>query len=362
MGWRPTLYNAALVTWLVVLTSILPAVMGPMARARAAHSGGAYHRVRAAYSSCATHSPPPSSGSTSPAVQPARPHGAGQSIPPASTRDNSDGFGQPVHQDGNNGLLEPTHPDGVNGALQFAQQDDDNPWWGILPIIVFVGAAYFVIRRIKRSRQRRPSPGSSPGNGPEVPPIDDRPPEPELVSTPVDRVAEVPGWGQPELKSDPPIVTPARGIFLSYRRDDAEGQAGRLYGDLAQAFGEGSVFMDVAGIGAGLDFRKVINTHVTSCAVLLALIGPEWLDAKDNTGSRRLDDPTDFVRLETAAALRRDIPVVPILVRGARMPRPEQLPDDLKDLAFRNGAELTHARWSSDVEILVKELKQLLMR
>ena len=93
--------------------------------------------------------------------------------------------------------------------------------------------------------------------------------------------------------------------------------------------------------------------------MLLALIGPEWLDAKDSTGSRRLDDPTDFVRLETAAALRRDIPVVPILVRGAKMPRPEQLPEDLKDLAYRNGAELTHARWSSDVEILVKDLKQL---
>jgi hypothetical protein len=105
-----------------------------------------------------------------------------------------------------------------------------------------------------------------------------------------------------------------------------------------------------------------LEANITSCAVLLALIGPEWLDAKDNTGSRRLDDPTDFVRLETAAALRRDIPVVPILVRGARMPRPDQLPEDLKDLAYRNGAELTHARWSSDVEILVKELKQLMAR
>ena len=149
-----------------------------------------------------------------------------------------------------------------------------------------------------------------------------------------------------------------RAIFISYRRDDTEGQSGRLYDDLARRFGDGAVFMDVAGIEAGRDFRKVIDENVASCGVLLAVIGPTWLDAKDETGVRRLDNPMDFVRLETAAALKRDIPVVPVLVRGARMPKSEQLPDELKELAYRNGLELTHALWDSDVEVLIKALQR----
>jgi len=149
-----------------------------------------------------------------------------------------------------------------------------------------------------------------------------------------------------------------RAIFISYRRDDSEGHAGRLYDDLVQQFGDGSVFMDVAGIEPGIDFRKVIDKNVSSCGVLLALIGPAWLDAKDEEGHRRLDNPMDFVRLETAAALKREIPVVPVLVSKARMPRPEQLPDDLKELAYRNGVELTHPRWDTDVQALVKALRR----
>lgn len=146
-------------------------------------------------------------------------------------------------------------------------------------------------------------------------------------------------------------------IFISYRREDSEGQAGRLYDDLAEQFGPDAVFMDVAGIEPGRDFRRVIDERVSSCAVLLAVIGRGWLAAADERGKRRLDDTTDFVRLETASALRRDIPVVPVLVHGARMPRAEELPDDLVELAYRNGVELTHARWASDVQVLVKALK-----
>jgi hypothetical protein len=149
-----------------------------------------------------------------------------------------------------------------------------------------------------------------------------------------------------------------RAIFISYRRDDTEGQAGRLFDDLVKLFGEQSVFMDVAGIEPGRDFRKAIDEHVASCGVLLSLIGKNWVDARDETGRRRLDDPLDFVRLETAAALKRDIPVVPVLVRGASMPRADQLPADLGDLVFRNAIELTHARWDSDVMVLCKALSR----
>ncbi len=148
-----------------------------------------------------------------------------------------------------------------------------------------------------------------------------------------------------------------RAIFVSYRRDDSEGEAGRLFSNLAAVFGEDSVFMDVAAVEVGRDFRKAIDDSVATCGVLLAVIGKEWVDAKNEAGQRRLDNPSDFVRLETASALKRDIPVVPVLVRGAKMPRPEQLPDDLKELAYRNGVELTHVRWNSDLEVLIKALR-----
>ncbi|HEY4901417.1 MAG TPA: TIR domain-containing protein [Terriglobales bacterium] len=148
-----------------------------------------------------------------------------------------------------------------------------------------------------------------------------------------------------------------RAIFVSYRRDDSEGEAGRLFDDLVAEFGEDSVFMDVAAIEVGRDFRKAIDESVATCGVLLSMIGKNWTEAKNSAGQRRLDDPSDFVRLETASALKRDIPVIPVLVHGARMPSAEELPNDLKELAYRNGVELTHARWNSDVQLLFKALR-----
>jgi hypothetical protein len=151
-----------------------------------------------------------------------------------------------------------------------------------------------------------------------------------------------------------------RAIFISYRRQDSEGEAGRLFDDLVTHFGEGSVFMDVETIEVGRDFRKAIDDSVAGCGVLLAIIGPAWLRAQKESGEPRLDDANDFVRIETASALRRDIPVIPILVRGAKMPKAEHLPPDLADLAYRNAVELTHARWKSDVQLLVRALRSSL--
>ena len=118
--------------------------------------------------------------------------------------------------------------------------------------------------------------------------------------------------------------------------------------------------MDVTTIEPGRDFRKAIDESVATCSVLLAMIGQEWLEVRDSRGGRRLDDANDFVRIEVASALRRDIPVVPVLVRGAKMPQAVELPDDLKDLAYRNAVELTHARWRSDVEVLLRALQPYL--
>ncbi len=115
--------------------------------------------------------------------------------------------------------------------------------------------------------------------------------------------------------------------------------------------------MDVNAIQPGRDFRKAIDDSIHECSVLLAIVGRDWLESKDALSRRRLDDEADFVRLEIASALRRDIPVVPVLVRGAKMPRAEQLPADLRELAYRNAVELTHARWKSDVQVLIQALR-----
>jgi hypothetical protein len=118
--------------------------------------------------------------------------------------------------------------------------------------------------------------------------------------------------------------------------------------------------MDVDAIQPGRDFRKAIHENVGGCSVLLAMIGPDWLETRDADGARRLDNENDYVRLEIAAALKRDIPVVPVIVRGARMPKASQLPEELRDLAYRNSVELTHARWKSDVQVLIRALSPYL--
>ena len=148
----------------------------------------------------------------------------------------------------------------------------------------------------------------------------------------------------------------ANAIFISYRRDDSEGEAGRLFDELNRAFGSEGVFMDVAGIRPGIDFRVAIDDNIVSCGVLLAIIGPRWLSITDAAGRRRLDDPNDFVALEIASALERNVSVIPVLVHETKMPRADQLPDGLKDLAYRNSVELTHARWNSDCQLLIRAL------
>jgi hypothetical protein len=147
-------------------------------------------------------------------------------------------------------------------------------------------------------------------------------------------------------------------IFISYRRDDSEGEAGRLYDDLIRVFGAQAVFMDVSDIHPGKDFRTAIDDNVSKCAVLLAMIGPAWTTVKDSSGARRIDQVNDFVRLEIASALARGVDVIPVLVHGAQMPRAAELPESLQNLAFRNGVELTHARWNSDVELLTRSLRE----
>src|SRR5512142_2402287 len=126
-------------------------------------------------------------------------------------------------------------------------------------------------------------------------------------------------------------------IFISYRRDDSQYIADRIYEYLVRKFGLEGVFKDLDSIPLGQDFSEVIKTKVGQCDVLLAVIGDKWLAAANPEGKRRIDDPGDWVRLEIEAALDRKVPVIPLLVNGAVMPRGEQLPASVGPLANRNG-------------------------
>ncbi len=150
------------------------------------------------------------------------------------------------------------------------------------------------------------------------------------------------------------------GIFISYRREESAGHAGRIYDRLRERFGRGRVFMDVSAIEPGVDFVEAIDRAVGSCAVLLVIIGRRWLDCTDAAGRRRLDDPKDFIRLEVGTALRRNIRVVPVLVQDAAMPGEGDLPDDLKLLARRNAIEINDTHWDSDLAQLVETLERVL--
>ena len=150
-------------------------------------------------------------------------------------------------------------------------------------------------------------------------------------------------------------------IFISYRRDDTKAEARSIFERLQRGpVGRRRLFMDVDDIERGRDFRAVLDAHLGQCAALLALIGPNWLDARDAAGRRRLDDPSDFVRLEIGAALARGVPVVPVLLDNAQLPAPEALPDDLKPLCFRQAARVAHESFGRDMQALEVDLGRLL--
>jgi tetratricopeptide (TPR) repeat protein len=149
-------------------------------------------------------------------------------------------------------------------------------------------------------------------------------------------------------------------IFINYRRDDSIGTAGRLHDRLAQTFGRKNLFMDVDHIPAGVDFVDCLHSQVAACDVFLAVIGPNWLDAKDDSGRRRFDNPDDFVTIEIAAALARNIRVIPVLVDGARTPKADKLPDSVKPLVRRNAVEVRNTQFGRDAEALANKVREAL--
>jgi hypothetical protein len=149
-------------------------------------------------------------------------------------------------------------------------------------------------------------------------------------------------------------------VFISYRRRDAAGHAGRLYDAMAAQFQDHNVFMDV-DMAPGVDFVEQITQAVGACHVLVVVMGPRWANILDEEGHVRIAEREDFVRLEVETALRRaDVTVIPVLVAGAQMPEPDTLPQGLRPLARRNAIELSDTRWRHDVQRLQGRLKELL--
>lgn len=147
-------------------------------------------------------------------------------------------------------------------------------------------------------------------------------------------------------------------IFISYRRDDTATVSGRIYDRLVDTFGREAVFKDVDNIPLGVNFADHITKVVEQCVVLLVVIGPHWFDASDAQGRRRLDDPNDFVRLEIEAALRRGIPIIPLLVDGAPPPPTDHLPPAMQALPLQNGAFIRAADFDRDIGKVMARLAQ----
>ena len=161
---------------------------------------------------------------------------------------------------------------------------------------------------------------------------------------------------KPKVAAEP--RRPGQCIFISYRRGDSADITGRIYDRVAQHFGKDAVFKDVDSIPLGIDFQKHLQEAVGQCSVLLAIIGRSWVDAGRDSGKRRLDDSRDHLRIEIETALRRDIPVIPVLVQGGTIPEADHLPDSLKSLAYRNGLSVRpDPDFHPDMDRLIKGIQ-----
>jgi len=157
-----------------------------------------------------------------------------------------------------------------------------------------------------------------------------------------------------------PTAEAAQKVFICYRREETGPYAGRIYDAMVTRFGVDNVFMDL-DLAPGIDFVDRITRVVSGCVALIVVIGPSWAKLQNEDGTRRIEDPEDFVRLEVETGLRReDVRAIPVLVGGARMPRREDLPPELQAIARRNALEMSEGRWAYDVGRLLSTLDELL--
>lgn len=159
---------------------------------------------------------------------------------------------------------------------------------------------------------------------------------------------------------NPPDPQHRSTLFLCYRRQDTEDAAGRLYDRLVAAFGADRVFMDIDSVPLGIDFVDHVTEQISRCSAVIVMIGRQWLTVKDKKRRRRLDSEDDLVRAEIRAALQQKIPVIPVVVQSGSMPDPDDLPEDIRPLARRNGIYLRSAQWRDGVDRLLRELDGLI--
>lgn len=219
-------------------------------------------------------------------------------------------------------------------------------FWVSLLILLLAGVVAIVIlvrRRTARSQHR--------------PHIDiDKGPRQPMSTPPCQDPRPAPPRQRSYLRRAP---SGTLGIFISYRRDDEPHLAGRLNDRIVAEFGRARVFMDVDSIDPGLDFRESINNALEKCQVLLVLIGAKWVDASDAHGNRRLDNSSDYVRLEVESALTRGIRTIPVLVEGVRMPYADELPERMSSLVRRNAVAISHERFNADVDRVIEVLRRV---
>jgi len=152
-------------------------------------------------------------------------------------------------------------------------------------------------------------------------------------------------------------VRPHIAVFISYRRADSADVCGRIRDRLIAHFGPESVFIDVASIALGDDFRDAVKSAISRCDAVLVVMGPSWLTATDQQGRCRFEDKTDPVRIEIETALARGKRLVPLLAGGAGMPKPDDLPESLRPLTFRTGRQIRpDPDFHLDMDALVQAL------
>lgn len=206
---------------------------------------------------------------------------------------------------------------------------------GVLLLVIAAGVVMFAILRSAGGRQRESHPVQAKA--------------PESASA-----------GTPERRTMAPTVARQKGkrVFISYRRGDSADITGRIYDRLVQHFGKDCIFKDVDSIPLGIDFRQHLQSAVGQCSVLLAIIGKGWLEAETESGGRRLDDARDYLKIEIETALKREIPVIPVLVQGASVPPEHDLPPSLQGLAFRNAlAVRTDPDFHVDMDRLIRGIE-----
>jgi hypothetical protein len=149
-------------------------------------------------------------------------------------------------------------------------------------------------------------------------------------------------------------------IFINYRRGDTSAEARSIYQRLERSFGSKHLFMDVDSILKGHDFKLILDETLSTCTAMLVIVGRDWVSATDANGKRRLEDPDDFVRLEIATALKRNIPIIPVRIEAAKLPTIDELPEDLKPLTRRQATILTHENFPGDMGRIERDLHAIL--